>query len=258
MARFAEKVFLITGAGQGIGRRVAERAAQEGATVMIVDRSPTGAEVAAELSADGYGARYVNADLESWEGAKVAVETTVAACGRIDVLVNNIGGTIWAKPFINYEPHQIEAEVRRSLFPTLWGCRAAIEPMVAAGRGVIVNVSSTATRGLNRVPYAAAKGGVNAITACLAWELADRGIRVVGTAPGGTEAPPRKVPRNTDPQREQDRAWYQVIVDQTLSSSFLKRYGTLDEQAAVILFLASDEASYLTGVTIPVAGGDLG
>lgn len=258
MARFADKVFLITGAGQGIGRRVAERAAREGATVMIVDRSPTGAEVAAELSADGHAARYVNADLESWEGAKAAVEATVAAYGRIDVLVNNVGGTIWAKPFIHYEPQQIEAEVRRSLFPTLWGCRAAIEPMAAAGRGVIVNVSSVATRGLNRVPYGAAKGGVNAITACLAWELADRGIRVVGAAPGGTEAPPRKVPRNTDPQSEQDRAWYQVIVDQTIGSSFFKRYGTLDEQASVILFLASDEASYLTGVTIPVAGGDLG
>lgn len=258
MVRFADKVFLITGAGQGIGRRVAERAAQEGATVMIVDRSPTGAEVASELISEGYAARYVNADLESWEGAKLAVEETIAAYGRVDVLVNNIGGTIWAKPFIYYEPNQIEAEVRRSLFPTLWGCRAAIEPMAAAGSGVIVNVSSAATRGLNRVPYGAAKGGVNAITACLAWELADQGIRVVGIAPGGTEAPPRKVPRNNEQQSEQDKAWYQVIVDQTISSSLLKRYGTLDEQAGVILFLASDEASYLTGVTIPVAGGDLG
>lgn len=258
MVRFTDKVFLITGAGQGIGRRVAERAAQEGATVVIVDRSPTGAEVASELISKGYAARYVNADLESWEGAKLAVEETIAAYGRVDVLVNNIGGTIWAKPFIYYEPNQIEAEVRRSLFPTLWGCRAAIEPMAAAGSGIIVNVSSAATRGLNRVPYGAAKGGVNAITACLAWELADQGIRVVGIAPGGTEAPPRKVPRNNEQQSQQDKAWYQVIVDQTISSSLLKRYGTLDEQAGVILFLASDEASYLTGVTIPVAGGDLG
>ena len=81
--------------------------------------------------------------------------------------------------------------MRRSLFPTLYCCRAALDHMLPQGAGVIVNVSSIATRGLNRVPYAAAKGGVNAITASLAWEVAERGIRVVATAPGGTEAPPR-------------------------------------------------------------------
>jgi dihydroxycyclohexadiene carboxylate dehydrogenase len=130
--------------------------------------------------------------------------------------------------------------------------------MLEAGGGTIVNVSSVATRGVNRVPYGAAKGGVNAVTACLAWEYADRGIRVVGTAPGGTEAPERRVARGPGAQSEQERAWYQQIVDQTVDSSLLKRYGTLEEQAAVILFLASDEASYVTGVTVPVAGGDLG
>jgi dihydroxycyclohexadiene carboxylate dehydrogenase len=178
--------------------------------------------------------------------------------GRIDILVNNVGGTIWAKPFEHYEPRQIDAEVRRSLFPTLYCCRAAIERMLPQGAGVIVNVSSIATRGLNRVPYAAAKGGVNAITASLAWEVAERGIRVVATAPGGTEAPPRVVPRNPNAEQEQREDWYKTIVDQTIQSSFMKRYGTLDEQAGPILFLASDEASYITGVTVPVGGGDLG
>jgi len=130
--------------------------------------------------------------------------------------------------------------------------------MLAAGKGVIVNVSSIATRSLNRVPYAAAKGGVNAITASLAWEVADRGIRVVATAPGGTEAPPRAVPRNPNEQTAQEKPWYQQIVDQTVESSLMKRYGTIDEQVGAILFLASDEASYITGVTLPVGGGDLG
>nr|WP_281429836.1 SDR family oxidoreductase [Sulfitobacter faviae] len=124
--------------------------------------------------------------------------------------------------------------------------------------GVIVNVSSIATRGLNRVPYGAAKGGVNAITANLAWEMAERSIRVVATAPGGTEAPARIVPRNPNAEEEQREDWYQTIVDQTIQSSFMKRYGTLDEQAGPILFLASDDASYITGVTMPVGGGDLG
>jgi dihydroxycyclohexadiene carboxylate dehydrogenase len=99
---------------------------------------------------------------------------------------------------------------------------------------------------------------VNAITASLAWEVAERGIRVVGTAPGGTEAPPRAVPRNPNEQTAQEKVWYSQIVDQTVNSSLMRRYGTLDEQAGVILFLASDDASYLTGVTIPVGGGDLG
>ncbi|NWE83021.1 SDR family oxidoreductase, partial [Pseudomonas edaphica] len=82
--------------------------------------------------------------------------------------------------------------------------------------------------------------------------------RVNATAPGGTEAPPRRIPRNSQPQSEQERVWYQQIVDQTLDSSPMKRYGSIDEQAGAILFLACDEASYITGVTLPVGGGDLG
>ena len=256
--RFKGRVFAITGAAQGIGRRVAERAALEGGLVAVIDRSPIGAEVAQAITAAGGQAVYIAADLETHSGAEAAMAETVNAFGRIDVSVHNVGGTIWAKPFEHYQADQIDAEVRRSLFPTLYSCHAVLPHMLAAGKGVIVNVSSIATRSLNRVPYAAAKGGVNAITASLAWEVAERGIRVVGTAPGGTEAPPRAVPRNPGEQSAQEKVWYQQIVDQTVSSSLMRRYGTLDEQAGVILFLASDDASYLTGVTIPVGGGDLG
>ncbi|HET9347544.1 MAG TPA: SDR family oxidoreductase, partial [Arthrobacter sp.] len=90
------------------------------------------------------------------------------------------------------------------------------------------------------------------------WEYAEAGIRVCGVAPGGTEAPPRRVPRNAAPPTGQEEAWYQQIVDQTIDSSLMKRYGTLDEQAGPIAFLASDEASYITGSVLAVAGGDLG
>lgn len=258
MRRFEGKRAVVTGSAQGIGRRVAERMAGEGASVMVVDRSDARHDVVAAIRAEGGVAESFPGDLETWEGCKGALAFAAQRLGGIDILVNNVGGTIWAKPFEHYEPEQIDAEIRRSLFPTLYCCRAALDHMLPAGAGVIVNVSSIATRSLNRVPYAAAKGGVNAITASLAWEVAERGIRVVATAPGGTDAPPRAIPRNPNAAEDQREDWYRTIVDQTVGSSLMKRYGTLDEQAGAILFLASDEASYITGVTLPVSGGDLG
>ncbi len=253
--RFAGKSAIVTGAAQGIGRDVALRLAREGARVAMVDR----AEIVEEVRQDAGGAHLaIIADLETYAGATDAVERAHAQFGRLDILVNNVGGTIWAKPYARYEEAQIEAEIRRSLFPTLWCCRAVLPVMLTQGGGVIVNVSSVATRGVNRVPYAAAKGGVNAITACLAFEYAGDGIRVCGVAPGGTEAPRRRIPRNAAPSTAEEDAWMRGVVEQTVSSSLMKRYGTTEEQAATILFLASDEASYITGVTLPVAGGDLG
>jgi len=140
----------------------------------------------------------------------------------------------------------------------LWCCRAALPQMLEQGAGAIVNVSSIATRSIHRVPYAVAKGGVNALTASLAFECGTRGVRVNAVAPGGTEAPPRKVPRNTEPTTAQEAQWYQAIVEQTTETTLMKRYGTLAEQAAAILFLASDESSYITGTVLPVGGGDQG
>lgn len=262
--RFAGRVAVVTGAAQGIGQKVAERIGAEGGAVVLVDRAELVHDVArgivraAEASGSGGSAASVTADLETWAGAQQAVEAALAAHGRVDVLVNNVGGTIWARPYEEYDEEKIEKEIRRSLFPTLWSCRAVLPAMLEQGSGTIVNVSSVATRGMHRVPYAAAKGGVNALTQSLAMEVAGRGIRVVATAPGGTEAPPRRVKRGPEAESAQERAWYQVIVDQTVDSSFVKRYGTLDEQAAPIVFLASDEASYVTGSVLPVAGGDLG
>lgn len=250
--RFDNKVALVTGAAQGIGRRVCERLLAEGAQVIAVDRS----ELVHELQ--GPGVLTLIADLEQYPDCARVMAEGVQAFGRLDVLVNNVGGTIWAKPFEHYQADQIEAEVRRSLFPTLWCCHAALPHMLKQGSGAIVNVSSIATRSVNRVPYGAAKGGVNALTACLAFENAERGIRVNATAPGGTEAPPRRIPRNPGEQSPAEKAWYQQIVDQTLDSSLMKRYARIDEQVGAILFLASDEASYITGVTLPVGGGDLG
>lgn len=259
--RFGGLAVVVTGAVQGIGRAVADRVVREGGLVVVVDRAEEINEVAAELttvSPDGHRVTPVVADLETFTGAEEAVRAAIDAHGRVDVLINNVGGTIWARPYQEYSPEQIEKEVQRSLFTTLWTCRAALPSMVDRGAGTIVNVSSVATRGVNRVPYAACKGGVNGLTSALALEAAPHGIRVVATAPGGTLAPERRISRGGDARTEEEKRWYQQIVDQTVDSTVLGRYGTLHEQAAPICFLASPESSYITGTTLPVAGGDQG
>lgn len=251
--RFAGKVLVVTGAAQGIGRAVALRAAAEGGRVLFVDRADFVAEVAAEA-----GGQAFTADLETWEGADAAMAHAAETFGGIDILINNVGGAIRMRPFAEFEPAQIDAEIRRSLMPTLYCCRAVLPHLAARGGGTIVNVSSNATRGINRVPYSAAKGGVNAITQSLAMELAGRNIRVVATAPGGTEAPPRRIPRNAEGDSPDEQRWMAEVVTQVKQSAPMHRYGSIEEQAAPILFLASDEASYITGSVLPVAGGDTG
>lgn len=256
--RFAHKVVLVTGAAQGIGEAVAKRVNAEGGRLVLADRSEIVETVAERLAARGPEAVAQLADLETYAGARSVVEKAIATFGRIDVAIHVVGGTIWRQPFEHYTEDQIVAEINRSLYPTLWGARAVLPHMYEQGHGTIVNVSSTATMGLNRLPYAAAKGGVNALTRSLAFEAAPHGVRVVATAPGGTDAPPRRIPRGGEPQNAEQEAWHQTTVDQTIDSSLLKRFGTLDEQAAAICFVASDEGSYLTGQVLPVAGGDLG
>ncbi|SFB89068.1 1,6-dihydroxycyclohexa-2,4-diene-1-carboxylate dehydrogenase [Massilia yuzhufengensis] len=256
--RFKDQVMVVTGAAQGIGRGVALAAAGEGAQLVLADRSALVNEVAQEAAALGAQVVVAEVDLETFAGARSMVAQALECYGRIDILVNNVGGTIWAKPFQEYDEEQIEAEIRRSLFPTLWACRAVLPAMIEQRAGAIVNVSSIATRGIYRIPYSAAKGGVNALTASLALEHAQHGIRVNAVATGGTEAPPRKVPRNPQALSEQEQLWYAGIVEQTRSSSLMKRYGTIDEQVGAILFLASSEASYITGTVLPVGGGDQG
>jgi len=153
---------------------------------------------------------------------------------------------------------EIEREISRSLWPTLWCCHAMVTQMIKQSHGAIVNVGSFATRGINRVPYSAAKGGVHAMTTSLSLELAPLGVRVNCVAPGGVDGGPRKIPRNPNPMSEAELGWRNEVTAQTLASTPLHRYGTLEEIAAAICFLGSDEASYITGQTLYVAGGGVG
>ena len=122
--RFAGKVVVVTGAAQGLGEAVATSAAREGAAVACIDRSDLVHEVAGKLAAEGAQTIALTTDLERYLGASTAMAAARNRFGRIDVLINNVGGTIWAKPYAHYAEAEIEAEIRRSLFPTLWCCRA--------------------------------------------------------------------------------------------------------------------------------------
>ncbi len=255
--RFDGRTAIVTGAAQGIGRATALRLAAEGAAVVVVDRARAQCLlVLAELHAAGAQAMFIDADLERHDGAERMVEETLARFGRIDVAVHNVGGTIRVKPFWEYGVAEIEQEINRSLWPALWCCREVIPVMRRQGSGAIVNVGSAVTRGgLFRVPYAAAKGGVHAMTLCMASELADSGVRVNCVAPGAIDNADRVIPRNPEPPSDGDRERIKAMYTQTLAATPLGRMGSAAEVAAAICFLAADESSFVTGQVWSVAGG---
>ena len=257
--RFRDRVAVVTGAAQGIGRAAALRLAAEGAEVVIADRAEAAAQgVLKEITDAGGRGRVVAVDLERHEGAVRLFDEVARAYGRIDISVHNVGGTIWVKPFWEYRPEEMQAEIQRSLWPALWCCHAVLPHMLAKKAGAIVNVGSIATRGIYRVPYSAAKGGVSAITTALAMEVAEFGLRVNCVAPGGVDGPPRITPRNPAPLSQQENGWMGDIVTQSLRDTPQARFGTPEEIAAAICFFAADESSYITGQTLYVAGGGIG
>jgi NAD(P)-dependent dehydrogenase (short-subunit alcohol dehydrogenase family) len=260
--RLKGKVCIVTGAGQGIGAATARRLGEEGGTVIVADRVDQGAtKTLADLQEHGVEASKVLVDLGTFAGAQELMTRTVEAYGRIDVLVNNVGGTIWIKPFHLYKEDEIKAEIERSLFPTLWCCSAVLPTMMKQKSGSIVNVGSQSTRGLYRLPYATSKGGILALSKVLAMEYGRYGIRVNAMAPGGTEITDRVVPRQfiaPGVMAEEDEAeadYRREMAEDIRNQQALRRRGLPEEQAAAIAFLASDDASFITGQVINCSGG---
>ena len=180
---------------------------------------------------------------------------TVERYGRIDVLVNNVGGTIRSQEFWLFTKEQIDQEIQRSFWPTMYCMRAVLQYMVEAGSGSIVNLGSTAVNGIHRGPYASAKGGVMALTTSVAKEVATMGIRINCVAPHATAVDDRLVPRNTEQRSAEERQAAQERMARFVGEGPyagidfipMKRWGAPDEQAAAITFLASDDASFITG-----------
>ena len=243
--RFEGKTAIVTGGSRGIGRACAARLAAEGAKVAIVYRSnqPAAEALVAELQSAPGQVRALQADVRDLARAHQIVDQLFDEWGQIDVLVNSAGivqdGLLGA----------MTAEQWRDVLDTNLGgtfnyCHAVTQPMMMMRRGSIVNLSSTAAEFAARgqVNYAASKGGIDGLTRALAKELAPRNVRVNAVAPGMIETDMSQVVRG-------------VAGDQIKKMIPLKRIGQPQEIAAVVAFLASEDAAYLTGQVLRVDGG---
>jgi 3-oxoacyl-[acyl-carrier protein] reductase len=244
--RLKDKVAIITGAGSGFGKGMAETFAREGAKVAVVDLVEKAAqEVAAAIGANAIAIR---ADVSSRAAIDAAVQATLKAFGRIDILVNNAGTTHLRKPMLDIA----EAEFERVFAVNVKGlfafCQAVVPQFRKQSGGVIVNIGSTAglrPRGGLSV-YNASKGAVHLLSKALAIELAPDKIRVCVIAPVAGETPllPTFMGGDSEELRKQFR-----------DSVPLGRLSTPQDIANVALFLASDEAEFLTGNVVEVDGG---
>ena len=244
--RLKDKVAIVTGSGAGIGRAIATTFAREGARVIVADMDEeAGRETVTAIQAGGGEACFSRTDVSQVEDTQRLVETALSTYGRLDVLVNNAGvytrGDVVSTPVETWN---------RLLSINLTGvflcCKAAIPALRQAGGGAIVNISSSvgwqyAAPGI--AAYAACKFGVTGLTKAMACDHLPENIRVNCICPGPTDTPLIRASRSPE----------ELVA--FMEAQPIGRLGSPDEIAAAALFLASDEASFVTGVAFPVDGG---
>ena len=249
MVRLQSKVALITGAASGIGRASALRFAQEGARVVVVDiQDAAGEAVVAAISQAGGDACFTHGDVSRAEDAKAMIEAALARYGRLDILFNNAGVGKHI-PFDDLTEAEWDRIVDINLRGVFLGCRYGVPALKRAGGGAILNTASQA--GLqghpNNQAYCAAKAGVINFTRSLAKDLARHNIRVNAICPGGTETP---MLRDYTPAGESPDYVARIIAPRNPFG----RLARPEEIAAAALFLVSEEASFVSGVALPVDG----
>jgi NAD(P)-dependent dehydrogenase (short-subunit alcohol dehydrogenase family) len=245
-----DKVALITGGTSGIGRATATLFAREGAAVAISGRNEErGREVVAEIERGGGRAIFVRADVRLAEDCRRAVEETVAAFGRLDVLFNNAGVFV-ANDTIDCSEEEWDLQVDVSLKGTFLMSKYALPVMIAQGGGSIVNNSSGwgLVGGDRAVAYCAAKGGMVVMTKAMAIDHGPQGVRVNCICPGDTVTP-----MEHEDAEHRGMTWEDYVA--SASERPLGRMGDAGEVAMAVLFLASDESSFVTGAALPVDGG---
>jgi 3-oxoacyl-[acyl-carrier protein] reductase len=240
---------LVTGGSKGIGREIARSLLREGARVFISARGEESlAAVAAELGA--MGEVHVGAhDVATLAGARAAVTAAIAALGGLDVLVNNVGGSLGSGSFDKATPEQWAQVMDTNLNSAVWCSQVAVEHMSKAGGGAIVHVNSIC--GLEYCssgPYTAAKAAMTGLTKEMGVDLARHNIRVNGVAPGSVMFPGGSWDKRAKSKPE--------IIDHMLKHDLpFGRFGKPEEIAEVVTFVASARASWMTGTTIAVDGG---
>jgi 2-hydroxycyclohexanecarboxyl-CoA dehydrogenase len=241
MGGLEDKIAIVTGAGQGIGQAIARKLAAEGATVVVTDLDEASAiQTAGALT----GAVAIHADVSDRQAVQAMADRVAQQFGRVDVLVNNAG---WdkASPFVDSDPADWDRAIAINLYGVLHTCKAVLPLMAARGGGAVVNLGSDAGRvgSSGEAVYSAAKGGVIAFTKSLAREMARHQVRVNCVCPGPT-----------------DTALFASFAGPKLREALTKaipfrRLGQPADVANVVAFLASDEASFVTGQTVSVSGG---
>jgi 2,3-dihydroxy-2,3-dihydro-p-cumate dehydrogenase len=246
--RFSGQVVVVTGAASGIGVVIARHFADAGARLVLSDVDEKGLKSVAEsIAASGRDMPAVRAgDLSQEAAAGGVIKFTVETYGTLDVLVNNAGGGI-IKPFLDHTPDTLRTTIDRNLWTTLWCTWHAVRIMKAKGYGRIVNIGADSVRnGLwDHAAYNAAKGGVHAIVTGLAREFAKDGITANVVAPCIVNTPQVQKATLMSPQA------LQRFVDVVP----MGRAGEMDEIASMVCYLASKEASFVTGQVISVNGG---